>query len=138
MVALFRVVGSIVVGLALAFALVIAVEFFSSIVHPTPPDFQGTMEEMCQHVANYPDWVLALVVPFWGGTTFLSTWVARKLGNFGSGLFVGLLLLAGVVFNVAMLPYAIWFKFTILITIPVAIFLALRSKGKGEKVNLGM
>ena len=127
MAATFRVVGSILAGIALALALVIAVEFLSSILHPLPPDFAGTSAEMCRHVEQYPPWVLALVVPAWGGTTFASTWLTRRLGNRGSGAFVGLLLLAAVVFNVAMLPYPMWFKVAILLTIPASVFLALRA-----------
>ncbi|MEI8382103.1 MAG: hypothetical protein WCJ09_18375 [Planctomycetota bacterium] len=50
----------VVLGMGLSFVLVIAVEAFSSVVHPIPADFQGTMDEMCQHVARYPHWVLGL------------------------------------------------------------------------------
>lgn len=126
----FRALCSIVAGISLAFVLVIAVEFASSILHPLPPDFNGTMDEMCRHVERYPPWVLALVVPVWGGTTFLSTWVARRIGNRVCGALVGLFLLASVVFNIAMLPYPIWFKVANLIAIPAAIHFALRSPNR--------
>src|SRR6202008_3402507 len=86
-----------------------------------PPDFDGTMEEMCEHVARYPPWVLAVVVPAWVGTAFVGTWIAGRLGNRGAASFVGLLLLAALVFNVSMLPYAIWFKSACMIAIPSAI-----------------
>ena len=100
----------IVVGMALAFVLVIGVEWFSSIVHPFPAEFKGTMDEMCQHVARYPHWVLAVVVPLWSGTAFLGVWVATKIGRIAAGIVVALLLIAAVVFNVACLPYPVWFK----------------------------
>jgi hypothetical protein len=127
----FRAVCSIVVGVALAFALVIAVEFVSAVVHPLPPDFDGSMDEMCQHVARYPDWVLALVVVAWGCTTFASTWITRRISNRPCGACVGLFLFAAVAFNIAMLPYPIWFKVAILIAIPAAIYLGLRSQVVG-------
>jgi hypothetical protein len=131
----FRAFCSIVVGVALAFALVIAVELVSAVVHPLPPDFDGSMDEMCQHVARYPDWVLALVVFAWGGTTFASTWVTKWIGNRPCAACVGLFLFAAVVFNIAMLPYPMWFKVAILIAIPAAIYLGLRSHGKKVDQN---
>ena len=128
--AVFRALGSILAGLALALVLVIVVEGFSAVVHPVPPDFTGTMDEMCKHVERYPQWVLALVVPIWAGTTFASTWVTTRIGGRGCGGFVGLLLLAAVVFNVAKLPYPMWFKVANLIAFPAAIYLSLRSPGR--------
>lgn len=125
MATVFRVVGAIVVGMFVAFILVIAVEFFSAIVHPLPADFGGTTEEMCKHVERYPHWVLAVVVPAWAATAFAGTWIAGRLGNLGSGIFIGAFLLAAVVFNISMLPYPIWFKIACLIAIPCGILLAL-------------
>ena len=109
-----RIVLAIVAGLALAFVLVIAVELWSAVVHPIPPDFTGTMEEMCEHVARYPDWVLAVAVLAWSATTFLSTWVAARIGNRWSGLVVAVLLTMAIVYNVTMLPYKMWFKVVML------------------------
>ena len=125
MTTVFRLVGSIVAGMLVAFILAIVVELFSSVVHPVPLDFGGTTEEMCLHVERYPQWVLAVVVPLWAATEFTSTWITGKLGNRGGALCVGLLLFAGLGFNLAMLPYPIWFKIACLIAIPAAIVAAL-------------
>ncbi len=122
MVTAFRAVYSTVAGMALALVLVIAVELVSAVVHPVPPDFTGTMDEMCKHVERYPQWVLALVVAAWGGTTFASTWVTNRLGGRACGAFVGLILLAALVFNIAKLPYPMWFKVANLIAFPAAIY----------------
>ena len=107
---ILRTVLAVVAGMALALALVIAVEILSSIVHPLPSDFKETMEEMCQHVANYPHWILGVVVFLWSGTAFISTWVATKIGRLAAGAVVALLLMSGIGCNIAMLPYAMWFK----------------------------
>jgi hypothetical protein len=131
----FRAVCSILAGVALALVLVIAVELVSAVIHPVPPDFTGTMDEMCKHVERYPHWVLALVVVAWGGTTFASTWVTSRIGGRGCGAFVGLILLAAVVSNVAMLPYTMWFKVVILIAIPAAIYLGLRSSVRRKSTS---
>src|SRR6476619_1659498 len=104
MATVFRAVGAIAAGMLVGFILVVAVELFSAVVHPLPPDFDGTMDEMCKHVARYPHWVLAVVVLAWAGTAFASTWIAGRLGNRGCALFMGLFLLTALIFNISMLP----------------------------------
>ena len=118
-----RGLAAIIAGMIVAFIFVVAVEGFSAVVYPVPPDFRGTMEEMCLHVARYPNWVLALVVPAWAGTAFASTWISGRMGNRLCGLFIGLLLLAALIFNLSMLSYPIWFKILNLLAIPAAIVL---------------
>jgi hypothetical protein len=73
MAPVIRVVLSILAGMTLAGGLVVAVELLSAVVHPTPPGFTGTQQEMCEHVARYPQWVLAVVVVTWSATGLAST-----------------------------------------------------------------
>jgi hypothetical protein len=135
MVTILRSILGIVAGLAAGFVLVVAVELFSSVVHPLPADFGGTQEEMCEHVANYPHWVLAVVVPAWTFAALASTWIAGRLGNRASALIVGLLLLAGVAFNVSMLPYPLWFKLASMIAIPAAVVAGINWSGRRAAVD---
>ncbi|MEX2317461.1 MAG: hypothetical protein WD669_09940 [Pirellulales bacterium] len=121
MATVVRAVGAVVAGMLVAFILVIAVELFSAVVHPFPPEFGETMEEICKHVERYPHWVLAVAVPAWAGTALAGTWIAGRLGNRVSAVFVGLLLVAAVICNTTMLPYPIWFKIACWIAIPCAI-----------------
>ena len=121
----FRTVAAILAGLLLAFALVVAVEMFSAVVHPFPEDFGGTTEEVCQHVERYPPWVLAVVVPMWAGTAFAGVWTAQKVGNLPAAAIVALLLLAALVSNLAMLPYPLWFKIACLLAIPAAMMIGI-------------
>ena len=107
----------------LAFVLVIALEAFSAVVHPVPPGFSGTMDEMCRHIAQYPHWVLGVVVVSWSATTFVSTWVATRIGNRLGGIAVVIILTLAIVFNVTKLPYAIWFKVVMLSCFPVVCYL---------------
>lgn len=107
-----RAILSIATGLVVALALVIAIEMLSAIVHPLPPGFGGSEDEMCEHVQRYPQWVLAIASVLWAATTLLSCWLAKRIANRGCGLIVGVLLLGAVLFNVIMLPYPIWFKVT--------------------------
>lgn len=118
-----RTLLGVTAGMALAFVLVIAVELFSAVVHPLPPGFTGTMDEMCQHVARYPHWVLGIVVPVWSATAFVSTWVATRIGGRMAGIAVSLILTIAIVFNISMLPYAMWFKVVMLSCFSVACYL---------------
>lgn len=121
MKAVLRALAGVLVGLALSFLLVVGVEMFSAVVHPFPEDFGGTPEEVCRHVERYPNWVLAVVVPAWALTAFVGTWAARRIGNVYSATIVGLLLLAGVVLNISMLPYPIWFEIAIVLAVLIAV-----------------
>jgi hypothetical protein len=121
-------VAGCVVGMVVAIALLIAVELFSAVVHPFPEGFGGTHEEIVAHVARYPHWVLAVAVPMWGVTAYLSTWAARRIGGFGAALVIGLLLVAGVLCNVSMLPYPIWFKVASVVMIVAAVVFAINVK----------
>jgi hypothetical protein len=112
-----RAVLAIATGMGLAFALAVAVEFFSSIVHPFPANFDGNVAE---HVRRYPAWILGVVVLAWGGTAAAATWVASKIGGLPAGIIVALLLAWALVFNVSMLPYAKWFKVAMLCAFPTA------------------
>lgn len=112
-------------GIALALVLVIIVELLSAVVHPVPPGFTGTMDEMCQHVTRYPHWVLGAVVIMWCATGYISTWVAAKIGNRPAGIAVALLLMFALVFNIISLPYTVWFKVVMLASFPVACYLAI-------------
>jgi MFS family permease len=121
-----RVVLAIGTGLIVALGLVMAIELLSAIVHPFPPDFGGTEEEMREHIKRYPQWVLAIASVLWAATTLLSCWLARRIGNRWCGLAVGLLLLIAVLFNVTQLPYPIWFKVISPALQGVALWAALR------------
>ena len=121
-------IAGIIAGLAVAFALVIAVELFSAVVHPVPPDFKGTQEETCAHVARYPQWVLAVAVPAWALTAFAGAWTAKRFGTRPAAITVGLLLTAAVLCNVSMLPYPIWFKIASPLAVVAAVFVASRSR----------
>jgi MFS family permease len=111
-----RILLGIVAGMGMALALVVAVEWFSSVVHPFPANFNGNIPE---HVRHYPDWVLGAVVLAWGATIAVATWVA-------SGIVVSLLLAWALISNLTMLPYTMWFKVAMLCAFPVACLLGVR------------
>ncbi len=112
-----RTLLAVAAGMALAFALVVAVEFFSAVVHPFPAGFDGNIPA---HVRRYPHWVLGVVVLMWGATAAAATWAASKIGGRLAGALVTLLLASALAFNLSMLPYVMWFK----IAMPAAFFVA--------------
>ena len=86
MATVLRCMAAIIAGMIVAFVVVVAVELFSAAVHPVPPDFAGTREEMCLHVERIPTWVLALVVPAWAGAAFAGTAATSSSESRQSGL----------------------------------------------------
>lgn len=125
MKSLLRTLLGLSVGIALALVLVIIVELLSAVVHPLPSEFTGTMDEMCQHVARYPHWILGAVVILWSATGYTSTWAAARIGNRPAGIAIALLLSVALVFNIISLPYTVWFKVMMLACFPVACYLAI-------------
>ncbi|MFO7692256.1 MAG: hypothetical protein R6V57_04125 [Vicinamibacterales bacterium] len=116
-----RTLLAVVAGMALAFALVVAVEVFSAVVHPFPPGLDPNAPgSIPEHVRRYPGWVLAVAGLMWGATAAAATWVASRIGGRLAGALVTLLLASALAFNMSMLPYVLWFK----IAMPAAFFVA--------------
>ena len=122
--------GAIILSLVIAVVLAAALEGLSAILHPWPADFAGTSEEIAMQVETYPAWVLALLGGGgWGGTMFVSAWLATRLGTRRKtihGYSVGLILIAAVIFNISMLPYPVWFSLLNLVVLPAALYLGVR------------
>ncbi len=119
-----RSAGAMVLGIVVAMVLIVAVEAVSAVLHPFPPGvYPSDMEACREHVANYPQWLLAAFAPAWWFMVFASTWVATRLGaarHPAHGIALGLLLLAAVAFNMYMLPYPLWFEAGNWIMFPLA------------------
>ena len=135
---LIRSVGSIIASVVIALLLILAIEGVSAIFHPFSAGADASDLEVCKaHVAKYPQWVLALVVVGWGGTVFVSAWLATRLGTHrhpAHGIVVGALLIVAVAFNMFMLPYPLWFKVANLLIFPLCVFLGIKF-GRGRKSN---
>ena len=58
---LIRSTLAILLSVVIAFVLVVAVETVSSVLHPWPDEFSGSLEEIVHQVESYPPWVLALL-----------------------------------------------------------------------------
>ncbi|MCE9527244.1 MAG: hypothetical protein K8R36_14450 [Planctomycetales bacterium] len=126
-VSIFRSIGAVIAGLAVALFLIVAVEGISAVIHPFPPGVDPSDYELCQaHVANYPQWLLGIVVVLWGMTALVSSWLATRLGtkrHSAHGKVVGFFLFLPMIANVAMLPYPVWFGLFNMVAIPLATIL---------------
>ncbi len=123
---ILRSFGAVLLSIFAMFALLIAVEGISALLHPWPEDFAGTPEEVARQVATYPVGILVFLgVVGWGGIMFAITWLATRLGtnrHVGHGYGIGVVFLGLVIMNLSMLPYPIWFWFVLLTVLPVAAY----------------
>ncbi len=122
-------IGAILFSIFVAIMLLAGIEWVGAILHPFPTDFAGTREEVMQHVAIYPTWGLFIGGIGWAITMFIATWLATRLSSnrhpvYGIG--IGFLLLGGAIFNMAMLPYPLWFWILCLILLPLGIYFGVR------------
>ena len=124
---IFWSVLAVAVSLTAAFALIVAIELVSAVIHPMPPGMDPLDKEACTaFFADYPQWLFGFGAVGWGLTAFTSTWLATRLGayrHFAHGAAIGTLLFLAVIFNMLMLPYPMWFELTNLVLIPLGIFL---------------
>ena len=131
-----RIALAVVAGMVLAFALVVAVEMFSAVVHPFPPGLDPNAPgSIAEHVRRYPGWVLAVAGLMWGATAAAATWVASRIGGRLAGAVVTLLLAAALSFNLSMLPYVMWFKIAMPATFFVACLIGIRTGGRGPSAH---
>lgn len=130
-VSIARNIGAGILGLVAGFVFVIGTEAFSEMVYPFPPVDDPKDFEKCMiaHVARYPAWVLACVVPLWSLAIFSTVWTATRLAtnrNPFIGIVVGGLLYVAAICNLTMLPYLMWFKVSIVLALPLSGFLGSR------------
>lgn len=122
--AIGRSLGAIVVGLVPASLFVIAVEIVGEAIYPFPADKDPhDMKAVCAHVARLPSIVLLIGVVGWNVGTFLSSWLATRLGTRqyrAHGIGVGSFFFLMAVTNMVMLPYPIWFWGANLVGLPAA------------------
>lgn len=134
---ILRSAGAIILSLAVAFAMFMGVEALSSVLHPWPEDFAGTLEEVARQVETYPAWVLAFLGGVgWGATMLVSTYLATRLGTHrhpAHGYGVATITIALVIFNLSMLPYPAWYWIFMLVVMPAAAFFGIRL-GKARPV----
>ena len=132
---ILRSIGSVIAGLALAFAVLVAAEGYSELAYPFPTGYDSKdMMEVCKaHVAKYPTGVLAICTAIWSLAPLCGSWLATILGTSrhkAHGYVVGAVLLALAGMNMLMLPYPIWYPIVILLTFPLGTIVGARLAAK--------
>ena len=125
-----RSVSAVLVGFIPARIFIIGVEGVSEVLYPFPPGVDPSDMEACKaHVAQLPAVIFLIAVLGWGVGTFLSSWLATRLGTCrhrAHGIAVGSILFAAAVANMLMLPYPIWFWGLNLVVLPGSITMGSR------------
>lgn len=127
---MFRNVAAAVVGLVIAFVLIMAIEKVGHVIYPPPPDLDFSDPEAIRpYIATMP--MLALLFPMfaWMIGTFSGSLVACFIGTarpLGFAVVVGGLVVAGTVANLIVIPHPLWFSVVSLIGIVASAWLAMR------------
>jgi hypothetical protein len=124
-----RTVLAVVAGLVVALLAMVSVEFLALQLWPPPPGFVLEDEaDLARLVALATPAKMAAVVFGWALASFLGGWVAARLSHrhrIGAAVAIGVLVVAGVVFNAANIPHPMWMNVLgVLLPLPLALLAA--------------
>lgn len=127
---MFRNVAAAVIGLVVAFVLIMAIEKVGHVIYPPPPDLDFSDPQAVRpYIATLP--ILALLFPIfaWMIGTFSGSLVACSIGTarpLGFAVIVGGLVIAGTVANLIVIPHPLWFSVVSLVGIVASAWLAMQ------------
>ena len=111
---MIRNIAAAIIGLVIAFALIMAIEKVGHMIYPPPPDLVFSDPEAVRpYIATLP--ILALLFPMsaWMIGTFSGSLVACVIGTvrpLAFAIVVGGLVLAGTIANLIVIPHPLWFS----------------------------
>src|SRR5690606_12001177 len=122
---MIRTVVAVLLGLVVALATMLLVEYLGMSLFPLPPGISLDNEnDLARLVASATTGKKLWVLMGWTLAAFAGGWVASRISRrhrSGAALAVGALIVAGVVFNTAMLPHPAWMTVAgVLLPLPVA------------------
>jgi hypothetical protein len=119
-----RTIFAVLLGLVVAVATMLLLEFAGMSLFPLPPGTRVDSEaDLARVVASASTGKLLWVLMGWAVAAFLGGWVAARLARHrtGAALAVGAVVVAGVVLNAAMLPHPAWMTVAgVLLPLPLA------------------
>lgn len=120
-----RTIIGVLVGVISAWVTIMLCEFAGASVYPPPPGSDLTdPAQLRAFVAAAPPAALSFVLAGWTLGAFVGGWVAARLSRrhrLGAALAVGVVVLAGIVANAAMIPHPPWFTVLgLLLPLPAA------------------
>lgn len=108
---MIRTILGAVAGLVMAWVVITLAQLLSASLHrPTPADLQ-TPESLAAFIAAAPLLAMICVVAGYGVAALVGGWTAARIGRTHprvAALTVGVLVLAGVIANYAMIPHPPW------------------------------
>ncbi|MGI8561933.1 MAG: hypothetical protein ACR2J7_11000 [Luteimonas sp.] len=124
-----RTVLAVVAGLVVALLAMVSVEFLALQLWPPPPGFVLEDEaDLARLVELATPAKKAAVVFGWALASFLGGWVAARVSHrhrTGAAVAIGVLVVAGVVFNAANIPHPMWMNVLgVLLPVPMALLAA--------------
>ena len=127
---MLRKISAVLLGVLLAFATVMLIEWISHQIYPLPPglDFKDP-EQVRLFTSNLPLGALLLVLLGWllgtitGGLT--ASHVARERPLVFASI-IGAVMMAATIANLAMIPHPTWFSIAAIMVIGVGTLLASR------------
>ncbi|HZV37314.1 MAG TPA: hypothetical protein VFF96_01055 [Pseudoxanthomonas sp.] len=130
---MLRTILGMIAGLLAAMSLMFGIEGVATALFPPPPELNLRNEaDLAKLVGMAPFGMKALVVFGWAVASLAGGWIAAKIARhpYAAALVVGLLIVAGCLMNVAMIPHPSWMTMLgVLLPIPLAL-LGARLTGK--------
>jgi hypothetical protein len=106
-----RTILGILAGLVVAWLAMTICEFASLSLHRPPAGLDlRDPQALAAHIAAAPLSAMLVVVVGWALAAFVGAWVAARIARHrrAAALVIGLLVLAGVIANIAMIPHPLW------------------------------
>jgi hypothetical protein len=106
-----RTILGILAGLVVAWLAMTICEFASLFLHrPSAGLDLRDPQALAAHIAAAPLSAMLVVVVGWALAAFVGAWVAARIARHrrAAALVIGLLVLAGVIANIAMIPHPLW------------------------------
>jgi hypothetical protein len=106
-----RTILGILAGLVVAWLAMTVCEFASLFLHRPPAGLDlRDPQALAAHIAAAPLSAMLVVVVGWALAAFVGAWVAARIARHrrAAALVIGLLVLAGVIANIAMIPHPLW------------------------------
>ena len=120
---MFRNVLAVVLGVVLAFVLIMALERLGHAIYPPPPEVDfANLEAVSAYVQTVPAGALLLVLAAWLigtlGGGLLACFIAKNRAMVYASVVGGLVIL-GTVFNLYLIPHPIWFAILSLLALVI-------------------
>lgn len=122
---MLRTLLAVFVGLVVAMATMLGLEYLGMSIFPPPPGIDLANEADLARLVESATTGKKLWVLFgWTVAAFLGGWVAARISRahrIAAALAVGVLIVAGVLLNAAMLPHPLWMTVAgVALPVPVA------------------